>query len=192
MCAARSGQLLNLAALGADCGISAVTARQWLSVLEASYLVARLPPYHRNFGKRLVKSPKLYFLDVGLMAWLLGIRDAASIQTHAARGALFETYVVSEFIKQRFNGGQGADLFFWRDNAGHEVDLLFDTPQGMQAVEIKAGSTFASDWPEAIGRWRKFAFDAARMPLIVYGGEGAFERQGCRVIGWREIQGFAL
>ncbi len=192
MCAARSGQLLNLAALGADCGISAVTARQWLSVLEASYLVARLPPYHRNFGKRLVKSPKLYFLDVGLMAWLLGIRDAASIQTHAARGALFETYVVSEFIKHRFNAGRSADLYFWRDNAGHEVDLLFDTPQGMQAIEIKSGSTFASDWPEAIGRWRKFAIDAARMPLIVYGGEGAYERQGCRVIGWRELQGFAL
>ena len=192
MCAARSGQLLNLAALGADCGISAVTARQWLSVLEASYLVARLPPYHRNFGKRLVKSPKLYFLDVGLMAWLLGIRDAASIQTHAARGALFETYVVSEFIKHRFNAGRSADLYFWRDNAGHEVDLLFDTPQGMQAVEIKSGSTFASDWPEAIGKWRKFAIDAARMPLIVYGGEGAYERQGCRVIGWRELQGFDL
>ncbi len=192
MCAARSGQLLNLAALGADCGISAVTARQWLSVLEASYLVARLPPYHRNFGKRLVKSPKLYFLDVGLMAWLLGIRDAASIQTHAARGALFETYVVSELIKRRFNAGQGADLFFWRDNAGHEVDLLFDTPQGMQAVEIKSGSTFAPDWPDAIHRWRKFAADCAQPPVIVYGGEGAYERQGCRVIGWRELHGFPI
>jgi len=86
MCAARSGQLLNLAALGADCGISAVTAREWLSVLEASYLVSRLPPDFQNFGKRLVKSPKLYFLDVGLMAWLLGIRDAAALSTHAARG----------------------------------------------------------------------------------------------------------
>ena len=192
MCAARSGQLLNLAALGADCGISAVTARQWLSVLEASYLVARLPPYHRNFGKRLVKSPKLYFLDVGLMAWLLGIRNAASIQTHASRGALFETHVVSECIKRRFNAGQGADLFFWRDNAGHEVDLLFDTPQGMQAVEIKSGSTFASDWPDAIHRWQKFATGEARTPVIVYGGEGAYERQGCRVIGWRELHGAAL
>ena len=118
MCAARSGQLLNLTALGADCGISAVTARDWLSVLEASYLVMRLPPYYRNFGKRLVKTPKLYFLDVGLAAWLLGIREAASIETHAARGALFETYVVSELVKQRFNAGQPADLYFWRDHAG--------------------------------------------------------------------------
>ncbi|OYT88858.1 MAG: AAA family ATPase [Burkholderiales bacterium PBB3] len=188
MCAARSGQLLNLAALGADCGISAVTAREWLSVLEASYLVARLPPYHRNFGKRLVKSPKLYFLDVGLMAWLLGIRDAASIQTHAARGALFETYVVSECIKQRFNAGQGADLYFWRDSAGHEVDLLFETPQGMQAIEIKSGSTFASDWPDAILKWQKSAQEAVLPPVIVYGGGGNYERQGCRVIGWQELQ----
>jgi len=106
MCAARSGQLLNLAALGAGCGISAVTARQWLSVLEASYLVARLPPHHANYGKRLVKTPKLYFLDTGLMAWLLGVRSAAEIETHAARGALFETWVVGEFIKQRLNAGR--------------------------------------------------------------------------------------
>lgn len=137
MCAARSGQLLNLAGLGADCGISAVTAREWLSVLEASYLVSRLPPYFRSFGKRLVKSPKLYFLDVGLMAWLLGIRAAASLSTHAARGALFETWVVSEMIKQRFNAGQPAALYFWRDSAGHEIDVLFETPEGLQAVEIK-------------------------------------------------------
>jgi predicted AAA+ superfamily ATPase len=187
MCAARSGQLLNLAALGADCGISAVTAREWVSVLEASYLVTRLAPYHRNFGKRLVKTPKLYFLDVGLMAWLLGIRDAASIQSHAARGALFETYVVGEFTKQRFNAGQPADLYFWRDSAGHEVDLLYETPQGLQAVEIKSGSTFASDWPAAIAKWQGFAKGEALPPKIVFGGEGAYERQGCQVLGWREL-----
>ena len=187
MCAARSGQLLNLAALGADCGISAVTAREWLSVLEASYLVTRLAPYHRNFGKRLVKTPKLYFLDVVLMAWLLGIRDAASISTHAARGALFETYVVGEFTKSRFNAGQPADLTFWRDSAGHEVDLLYETPQGLQAVEIKSGATFASDWPDAIAKWQGFAKDEALPPMIVFGGEGAYQRQGCQVLGWREL-----
>lgn len=191
MCAARSGQILNLAALGADCGISAVTAREWLSVLEASYLVTRLPPYHRNFGKRLVKTPKLYFLDVGLMAWLLGIRDAASIHTHSARGALFETWVISELIKQRYNLGQGADLYFWRDNVGHEVDVLYETPQGLQAVEIKSGSTFASDWPAAIKKWQGFAPQEALPPIIIYGGEGRHERQGCRVLGWKEFSRMA-
>lgn len=185
MCAARSGQLLNLAALGADCGVSAVTARQWLSVLETSYLVMQLPPYHSNFGKRLTKTPKLYFLDVGLMAWLLGIREAPTLSTHAARGALFETWVVSELVKQRFNAGQRADLYFWRDNTGHEVDVVFETPAGLQGLEIKSGSTFASDWPKAIAKWSALATGPVCTPRIVFGGEGAYERQGCDVQGWQ-------
>lgn len=187
MCAARSGQLLNLAALGADCGISAVTASKWLSVLETSYLVLRLPPYHRNFGKRLVKTPKLYFLDVGLMAWLLGIRDTTVIETHAARGALFETWVVSELVKRRFNAGHSADLFFWRDNVGHEVDVVFETAQGLQAIEIKSGSTFATDWPQAARKWASLADTPTLPPLIIYGGTGRYSRQDCEVAGWREF-----
>lgn len=187
MCAARSGQLLNLAALGADCGISAVTAREWLSVLEASYLVIRLPPYFQNFGKRLVKSPKLYFLDVGLMAWLLGIRDESAMATHAARGALFETWVVSELIKQRFHAGQPADLYFWRDSAGHEIDVVFETPTGLQAIEIKSGSTFASDWTDGLKKWRKFTGDTPTLrPILIYGGDTGHEREHCVLAGWRE------
>lgn len=190
MCAARSGQLLNLAALGADCGISAVTAREWLSVLEASYLVIRLPPYFQNFGKRLVKSPKLYFLDVGLMAWLLGIRDEASISTHAARGALFETWVVSELIKQRFNTGQPADLYFWRDSSGNEIDVVYETPLGLQAVEIKSGSTFAADWLDGLKKWQKFSADTpSRKPILIYGGTDSHEREVCSLTGWRDVVG---
>ena len=188
MCAARSGQLLNLAALGADCGISAVTAREWLSVLEASYLVTRLPPYFQNFGKRLVKSPKLYFLDAGLMAWLLGIRDEVSMATHAARGALFETWVVSELIKQRFNAGQPADLYFWRDSAGHEIDVVFETPAGLQAVEIKSGSTYASDWADGLKKWQKFTGDTAMLkPILIYGGMSSYERESCWLKGWPDM-----
>lgn len=187
MCAARSGQLLNLTSLGADCGVSAVTAREWLSVLEASYLVVRMPPYHRNFGKRLVKTPKLYFLDVGLMAWLLGIRSADEIETHAVRGALFESWVVSELAKERLNAGEPLDLYFWRDHIGHEVDVVFETPAGLQAVEIKSGATFASDWPGPIRKWQALAGDATPLPWIVFGGEGDYERQGCRVLGWRDL-----
>jgi hypothetical protein len=186
MCAARSGQMLNLAALGVDCGISAVTARQWLTVLEASYLVMRLPPYYRNFGKRLVKTPKLYFLDVGLMAWLLGIRHAAAIETHASRGALFETFVVSELVKQRFNAGRPHDLYFWRDNIGHEVDVLYETPQGLQAIEIKSGSTFSSDWLVSVRKWQQFVGEATLPPVIVYGGHQSYDRESCRVRGWSE------
>ncbi|HLF96191.1 MAG TPA: DUF4143 domain-containing protein [Methylococcaceae bacterium] len=191
MCAARFGQMLNLASLGADCGISAVTAREWLSVLEASYLAMRLPPYHRNFGKRPVKTPKLYFLDVGLMAWLLGIRDARSIETHAARGTLFETWVVSELVKQRFNAGQPADLYFWRDNVGNEIDVLYETPQGLQAVEIKSGGTFAADWIAGVRKWQRISGSDAPPPAIVFGGEGDYTREGCRVLGWRNLSALA-
>jgi len=187
MCAARSGQLLNLSALAADCGISHVTAREWMTVLEASYIVYLLRPHHRNFGKRLVKMPKLFFLDTGLMAYLLGIRDANTLATHVSRGALFETLVVSEWIKHQFNAGQVVELYFWRDSAGHEVDLLI--PQGNQfmPVEIKSGSTFSSDWTAALRKLSALFGDAALPPGIVYGGEGQYEREGCRVIGWQVL-----
>jgi len=187
MCAARCGQLLNLSSLAADCGISHVTAREWLTVLEASYIVRLLPPYHRNFGKRLVKTPKLYFIDVGLAAWLLGIRDARAIASHAMRGALFETFVVGEFVKQRFNAGQPAELYFWRDNVGHEVDLLYETEGKLQAVEIKSGMSFSSDWPSAAKRWSAYAGDMALEPWVIYGGAHSFDREGCRVFSWRSL-----
>ena len=187
LCAARSGQLLNLASLGADCGISAVTARQWLGVLEASYLVMRLPPYHRNFGKRLVKTPKLYFLDTGLMAWLLGIRDTRTLETHPLRGALFETWVVSELVKRRFHAGQSAELFFWRDSTGLEIDVVFERSDGLQAIEIKSGATVASDWLHALSRWRSLVDEPTPPPWLVFGGEGQHERQGVLMRGWREF-----
>lgn len=187
MCAARTGQLLNLSSLGADCGITAVTAKQWLSVLEASYIVTLLKPHHRNFGKRLVKAPKLYFFDVGLASWLLGIRDETTLDTHAARGALFETYVISELMKLRLNAGQALDLYFWRDNVGHEVDVLIETAQSLQALEIKSGSTFASDWTHGLKKWQKFAGDESIRPSLVYGGTTSYEREGLHVWGWRDI-----
>jgi predicted AAA+ superfamily ATPase len=180
MCAARSGQLLNLSALAADCGISHVTARE-------CYIVYLLRPYHRNFGKRLVKMPKLYFLDTGLMAYLLGIRDADSLATHASRGALFETLVVSEWVKRAFNAGQTAELYFWRDSAGHEVDLLI--PQGARftPVEIKSGATFSGDWTAALRKLSALFGDAALPPGIVFCGEGLYEREGCRIAGWQAL-----
>lgn len=186
LCAARTGQLLNLASLGADCGISAVTAREWLSVLEASYLVLRLPPYFQNFGKRLVKTPKLYFLDVGLASWLLGIREPQTLLTHAARGALFETWVVSEMVKQRFNQGLPLDMYFWRDSNGLEVDLLLETPQGLQAVEIKSGTTYTPDWAQPLRKWQALT-PQAPTPWLVFGGEANHQRQGLRLLGWKSL-----
>jgi hypothetical protein len=187
LCAARSGQLLNLSSLASDAGISHVTAREWLTVLEASYLVLRLPPYHSNFGKRLVKTPKLYFLDVALAAWLLGIRDRDAISIHAQRGALFETLVVSEFVKMRFHAAQPIDLYFWRDNVGLEVDLLFEIGNALQAIECKSGSTFASDWLASLNRWQSLTSSTSRTPWIVYGGSDSYQRQGAQVLSWRDL-----
>lgn len=187
MCAARTGQLLNLSSLANDCGISHVTAREWLNVLEAGYITLRLPPYHRNFGKRLVKTPKLYFIDTGLAAWLLGIHDARTLNIHAHRGALFENLVITEIIKQRFNRGQPLDLFFWRDNVGHEVDLLFERGQELQAIEIKSGATVSSDWLNAIQKWQGFAGNVARDSWIIYGGTDSYSRQKARIIAWSDL-----
>lgn len=186
MCAARTGQLLNLASLGADCGISAVTAKHWISVLESSYVVMLLKPHHRNFGKRLVKSPKLYFLDVGLAAWLMGIRDAGSLETHAARGALFETWAVSELYKYCLNKGEAPALYFWRDSTGNEVDVIVETATGLKSIELKSGSTFASDWLENLNKWKKLSSESQHTPQLVYGGDESYERDGTQVWSWRE------
>jgi len=187
LCAGRTGQLLNLSTLAGEAGISHSTARAWLSVLESSYLVFLLPPYHRNFGKRLVKTPKLYFVDVGLAAWLLGIRSAEVLALHPLRGALFETLVVGEFIKARFNAGLPADLFFWRDNNGLEADLVFEQGQRLQPVEIKSGQTVTSDYIRAGQKSARFAGEEASLPWLVYGGDEAYVRSGVRVMGWREL-----
>jgi predicted AAA+ superfamily ATPase len=187
MCAARTGQLLNLTALGADCGISAVTAKQWLTVLETSYIVTLLRPHFRNYGKRLVKTPKLYFLDSGLAAWLMGIRDAQTLETHAARGALFETWVVSELYKQRLNAGLAPDLYFWRDNSGQEIDVLCETTQGLQAIEIKSGSTYASDWAQSLKKWQSLAGTESLDSTILYGGTNNFVRDAITVWGWKDV-----
>src|SRR6056297_170861 len=189
LCAAHTGRLLNLSAIGADCGVSHVTAKEWLNVLEASYLVVRMPPYFRNFGKRLVKRPKLYFVDVGLAVWLLGIRDAETLNTHPLRGALFETLVVSEMFKTRFNAGEPAELYFWRDHVGHEIDLVWERNGRLHAMEIKSGATFARDWLNGIARWNRVTGEAEVDPILVYGGDETFVREDVDVRSWRRIVG---
>lgn len=187
LCAARTGQLLNLSSLAVDCSIAQSTAREWLTVLETSYLIIRLPPFHRNFGKRLVKTPKLYFLDVGLAAWLLGVREAQTLSTHPLRGALFESWVIAEFVKQRLNAGMPADLHFWRDNVGHEVDVVVETAAGLQAIEIQSGASFLPQWLNVARKWSTFAAGEALPPRVVYGGELGFEREGSMVCGWPDV-----
>jgi uncharacterized protein len=187
LCAGHTGQLLNLSALAGDTGVTQNTAKAWLAVLEASYIVHLLPPYHRNFGKRLVKSPKLYFLDTGLAAWLIGIRATEQLALHPSRGALFETLVVSEALKSRYNVGTPADLYFWRDNNGVEVDLVFESSRGIETMEIKSGSTVTSDTISAGQKSTRFANGAAQHPCVVYGGDESYLRSGVEMVGWRAL-----
>lgn len=194
LCAGRVGQLLNLSALASETGITQATAKAWMSVLESSGLVYLLPPYYRNFGKRLIKTPKLYFIDSGLACWLLGIREEAVLALHPLRGALFENWVVSEFIKARYNAGLPADLYFWRDNNGVEADIVFEVGTQLQVVEIKAGQTVTTDYIKAGQRSSAFATKEAltELPWLVYGGEESYIRSGVRVLGWRELANLAV
>ncbi|HYN61473.1 MAG TPA: ATP-binding protein [Rubrivivax sp.] len=186
LAAARTGQLLNLNALANDCGIAQPTAAAWINLLEASYVVKRIAPYHRNFGKRLVKTPKLYFLDTGLCAWLLGITSESALSTHYARGALFETWVVTEALKWQSIHGTGQPLYFWRDNIGNEVDLLLDAEERPTLVEIKSGQTFQPEWLRSLATVDRHLGGGTRQALV-YGGANAYGFQGIDVIGWRGL-----
>lgn len=187
MCAARTGQLLNLSGLATDCGVSQGTARNWIAILQASYVLFLLQPHHENFGKRLVKTPKLYFHDTGLAAALLAIQDAAHMAVHPARPALFETFVVNEFLKARYNAGLASNLYFWRDHVGNEVDIVVENGPLLQPVEIKSGKTVADDAFNGLRRWLGIAREKALRPLLVHGGEESYERSGIAVRSWLSI-----
>ena len=191
MCAGRTGQLTNLSALASDCGVSHNTAKAWLSVLEASYIVHLLQPHHRNFDKRLVKTPKLYFCDTGLACWLLGIRTAAQVGSHALRGALFETWAVGEMLKARYNRGLESNLYFWRDRSGNEVDVLIEEGNKLAPVEIKAGQTVSSDFFRGLDRWQEMAKEHSGKAWLLYGGDKAQTRLGYKVVPWAEIGSLA-
>ena len=187
MCAARTGQVLNLSGLANDCGITHNTAKAWLSVLEASYIIFLLKPHHRNFGKRLIKSPKLYFYDTGLAAWLLGINDAKQMSIHAMQGALFENLMISELLKGRFNKALASNLYFWRDNTGNEIDVLIEKTSTLIPVEIKSGQTVTKDYFTGLKKWLTIADATAGSPYVIYGGNEGQKRLGIEVLPWRDI-----
>ena len=186
LCAGRSGQLLNYSALAAECGITHNTAKAWISVLEASYIVFLLRPHHVNFNKRLIKAPKLYFYDTGLASWLLGIQKYEQLETHPLRGSLFETFVIAEIAKSFFNGAERPNLYFWRDSNGLEVDLLIEQGGRIMPVEIKSGKTVAHDFFTGLEKWTALAGDLAMTPTLVYGGTEGYTHRGIRVMGWRD------
>lgn len=185
LCAGRNGQLLNLTSLANDGGITHTTAKRWLSILEASFLVILLRPHHRNFGKRLIKTPKLYFLDPGLLCYLLRIRSPEDLRVHASRGAIFETFVLSELVKGFLHRGREADLHFWRDAAGHEIDFLVELGgERLAAVEAKSGQTVAADFFDGLERWRRLVGDPEAPAALIHGGAETYRRRGFAVYSW--------
>ena len=186
LCASRTGQILNMSNISNDCGITHNTAKSWLTLLEASYVIHFVRPHHRNFRKRLVKSPKLYFIDVGLAAYLLDIFSESHVANHPLRGALFETFIVSEILKQRFNSGQKSNLYYFRDNVGNEVDLIMDYGIDVICIEIKAGKTVNQDYFKGINYYNKLN-DRIRKSIIVYGGPESYSHAGCEIISYLDI-----
>ncbi len=187
MCAFRSGRILNLSSLANDCGITHNTARAWLSVLEASFVVFTLTPHYNNFNKRLVKSPKLYFYDTGLLCYLLGIEKQNKLFLRPEAGSIFETFVISELLKTRANKGQQPNLYFWQDKLGREVDCLIDKGKKIIPIEIKAGKTISQDYFKNLGYWCDLANCDRARSFVVYAGESSQKRSNGTVLGWRDI-----
>lgn len=187
LCAGRTAQLLNLSALAADAGTSQSTAKAWLSVLETGFIVFRLPPLHANIRKRLVKMPKLHFHDTGLACWLLGIRNANQLKKHPLRGAIFETWVVSEVLKHRTNRGERGGVFFYRDQHGTEADLVIESGNGRVLVEAKAGQTASDDMLSAARRIKAALDDASCRVVAAYGGQARQTRQDVLLLPWDQV-----
>jgi CRISPR-associated endonuclease/helicase Cas3 len=187
-CASRTGQLLNVASLASDCGIDQRTAQQWLGLLEASYVLFRLPASERSFRNRPVRTPKLYVIDPGLAAAAVGIRSASDLRDHPARGPLFETWVVTEFLKTRYNAALPSNLSFSRDRTGNEIDLLVGEGGRRVPVEAKAGGTPSPAWLTALRAWADRADEGGGAPVLIYGGEVSGERSGVRFVSWRRIR----
>src|SRR5215203_1361759 len=191
LCAGRTGQLVNFSALAADAGVTHNTARAWLSVLEAGYVAWRLPPFHANLSKRLVKTPKLHFIDSGLACYLLGIRSADQLRDHPLRGAIFESWVASEILKSRVHRGLPPSLSFFRDRKGSEVDLVIEEGRSLFAVETKSGQTIAGDFFAGLESF--LALVAESRPVrqskafLVYGGAETQNRSVAKVVSWSDL-----
>lgn len=174
LCASRTGTILNMNELAKDVGVSHHTIKEWMSILQASYLITFLPPYFENFGKRIIKSPKLYFTDVGLASYLLGIETTTQMDRDPLRGRLYETMVVMELMKTRFNSGRDANLYFYRDSEKKEVDVIYKHGAQLSPIEIKSSQTFTSGQLNGIDYYRKLVGDRCDQSYLVYAGEAEY------------------
>ncbi len=192
LCAGRVAQIMNMSSLANDCGISHNTAKSWLSVLEASYIIFFVRPHHANFGKRLIKSPKLYFTDCGLAAYLLDIQNIRHIANHPLKGALFENFVVAELLKARMNRGKNSNIHYFRDNVGNEVDIILENGVSVRPVEIKLGSTINEDYFKGLRYYRNLNKKNGAKPALIYGGIQDQRRQTADVFSYRNTESVNL
>lgn len=191
LCSGRIGQLLNLSQLAVDAGITHNTAKAWLSILEASYIVHLLEPFHVNFNKRIIKTPKLYFWDIGLACHLLSIQGPEQLQMHPLRGQLFENFVIAELAKNKLNMGKRPNCYFWRDRSGNELDYLLDSGNKQVPLEIKSGKTLNSDFFRGLNFWKSLT--QQEIPaFLVYGGDEKMVRKGVTIVPWRDISDLNL
>jgi predicted AAA+ superfamily ATPase len=186
LCAGRAGQLLNFASLARDCAISPQRAREWISVLEASFIVFLLKPNHRSFNKRLVKSAKLYFYDTGLLCHLLGITDAEQVRVHHGRGEIFENFIIADAHKRYANGGEPANLSFWQNQSGVEIDLIIEGGGSSHAIEIKSGETMVPNFLRNLHYWRNLANE--RSATLVYAGQQRLRQDDIDIVPWKDFR----
>ncbi len=190
LCAGRHGQILNLSSLANDCGISQTTATEWMSILEANYIVYRLRPHFQNFNKRLIKNPKLYFYDTAIVCQLLGIETPEHLEVHSHRGAIFEGFVLTEIIKMYIFKGKIPAFYFWRDHLGTEVDALIEKGENFLALEIKSSATFDPALLNELKKWLKIAKEKCHYSGLIYGGEESFKFDGMDIIAWNKCAEF--
>ncbi len=184
LCATRAGQLLNMNAIAKECGISQPTVKSWISALESSYIIFTLQPFHENFSKQIVKTRKLYFYDSGLLCHLLRINDPDQIRTHPIKGSLFENMMVAEYVKRMHHKSEMQDIWFWRDSAGHEVDLLVQDGLSLKLVEIKSTQTISTDLFKGLFYFEKQSKKNNLEKVVVYAGSDSQKRSNVDIISW--------
>jgi len=187
LCAGRIGQLVNLTSLSNDCGISISTTKAWISLLEQSYILFLLRPHFKNFSKRVVKSPKIYFYDTGLACSLLGITSSKQLSNHYLKGGLFESFVISDIMKQFYNNKMIPPLYFWRDKHGHEIDCIIEKADKLIPIEIKAGKTITNNYFTGLDYWNKLSGQNPADSIVIYAGDGGQKRSNGTVLSWKNI-----
>ncbi|MEM6396803.1 MAG: ATP-binding protein [Bacteroidota bacterium] len=187
ICASQIGQPINYSNLANAVGINLRTVNSWLSILETSYIVYRLSPYHKNFKKRITKTAKLYFFDTGLACSLLRIPGVEALDKYYQRGSIFENFIINEVLKTRYNAGKRPDLYFWQDHKKNEIDLIIDKGIELQPIEIKSSSTFRSDYFKNIRKFASISDMPLKTPAVIYGGDNNWESEDGILLSWRNL-----